>query len=128
MNGRAHVEYRGPIFRGEAGKAAKKALNTLIIDVSKAAVSEVKAELSPGHGKDSGAFRRGIKRRKRGLSSTVSASNPMIAQWLEGTQKRNRTTRFKGYQVFATAFRRVDAGAGAEARKAGRQISHDMGG
>lgn len=128
MTSPTRVDLKGPLFSTEAGRAVKRALNKVIIDVAKAGVTELKAELSPGHGVASGAFRRGVKRRKRGLSARVYASNTMIARWLQGNQKRNRTTRFKGYQIFDHAAARTDRTAGEQARQVAAQLVRELGG
>lgn len=122
------VDLKGPLFQTDAGRTVRDAINKLVIEVSKEGVNEVKAELYQGHGVDSGAFRKGIKRKKRGFLSTVYASNAMIASWLQGTSKRNRTTRFAGYGIFTKAYHRTDQGAGEEARRIAAQLVKELGG
>ena len=122
------VRVSGPIFSTEAGKVVKKAIDKVIIDVAKVGVREVKSELHRGHGVDSGAFKRTVRRRKKGLSARVYSSNTMIALWLQGTQKRNRTTRFKGYQIFDKAAQRTDATAGEQARRVAAELVRELGG
>lgn len=113
MSDPMRVTYSGPFFRTDVGKKVKAAINTAVTDVAKDGKRNVQAQLTPGHGVDTGAYRRGIKRRKRGFTATVSASNAMIAAWLEGRSRRNRTTRFPGYGIFRSAFATTDRNADA---------------
>ena len=122
------VRVSGPLFRTDAGRKVKKAIDKVIIDVAKAGVAELRAELTVGHGVDSGETRRGIRRRKRGMSARVTIRDGRIAAWLQGTSKRNRTTRFKGYRVFTAAAARTDRTAGEAARKIAADLVRELGG
>jgi hypothetical protein len=128
MNSAATVNFKGPFFKTDVGRAVRKYINRAISKVSIAAKNEIKAELYPGHGKATGAFRKGIRSKKKGLSSRVFAKDARKAAWLQGTSKLNQRTRFKGYRVFTTAARRTDAGAGNEARKQIAALVRELGG
>lgn len=123
------VKVTGPMFQGDPARVLSRAIDQVIIAVAKAGVNEVKAELTKGHGVDSGAFRRGISRRKRGHSATVFARNKMISRWLEGGSRLiNRRTRFSGYRIWVPAAQRTDRTAGVEARKIVSEITRQLGG
>ena len=123
------MKLSGPMFTGNPDRVISKAVDQVLIAVAKAGVNELKAELSPGHGQLSGAFKRGITRRKRGKVATVFARNTMIAKWLEGGSSLiKRSTRFRGYQIFAPATQRTDRTAGEEARHIVAEITRQLGG
>ena len=123
------VKVTGPMFEGHPDRVLSKAIDQVLIAVAKAGVSELKAELTPGHGVQSGAFRRGITRRKRGKVASVYARNTMLAKWLEGGSSLiKRSTRFRGYHIFAPATQRTDRTAGEEARKIVAELVREFGG
>lgn len=123
------VNVTGPMFTGSPDRVLSKAIDQVIIAVSKVAVNEVKAELTPGHGVQSGAFRRGITRKKSGKEARVFAKNTMIAKWLEGGSRMvKRQTRFQGYGIFGPATQRTDRTAGEEARKITAELVRQLGG
>lgn len=123
------VKVTGPMFNGAPDRVLSKAIDQVIIAVAKAGVTEVKAELSKGHGVESGAFKRGISRRKRGHSATVFARNKMISKWLEGGSRLiKRRTRFSGYGIWGPAARRTDRTAGEQARKITAALVAQLGG
>jgi hypothetical protein len=124
----AAVKVSGAFFRGDVGGQAKRAVRKVVSAVGAVAKSEVQADLTKGHGRDSGAFRSGIRRKTKGLETTVYARNSAIAQWLEGTGKLNSRSRFKGYQIFARAAARTDAKAGNEAREGVAELVRILGG
>lgn len=122
------VEVRGPFFDTNAGRVINAAIAKAVSNVATAGVAEVRGELTPGHGVASGAFRKGVHKSQRGLTAKVLAKNTMIALWLQGIQKRNFTTRFKGWQIFTAAARATDQGAGEKARAIVRELVRQLGG
>lgn len=124
----APVRVSGPIFSTEAGRVVRRALDKVIVNVAKEGVKELRAELTVGHGVATGETKRGVRRRKRGLSARVTIRDGRIAAWLQGTSKRNRTTRFKGYRIFTVAAQRTDQGAGEEARRIAAELVRELGG
>jgi hypothetical protein len=120
------VRISGPLFRTDAGMKVKKAIDKVVIDVAKAGVKEVQAELRPGHGVETGEHKRNIRRKKKGLTSTVYGKDARKTAWLEGTSKRNRTTRFKGYGIMRAAARQTDQTAGEVARKIVAELVRDL--
>ena len=122
------VDFKGPFFKTDAGKAVRKYINRAVSKVSIAGKNEVKAELYKGHGKDTGEFRRGIRSKKKGMTSTVFAKDKRKATWLQGTSKLNQRSRFKGYDIWGRAYHRTDAGAGNEARQQVAALVRELGG
>lgn len=122
------VDFKGPIFKTDAGRAVKKAIQKAISNVAKAGKKEVQASLTEGHGKDSGEFRKGIRYKRTGMSAKVYARDARISAWLQGTSKRNRTTRYKGINLWGEATQRTDQGTGEEARKVVAELVRELGG
>ena len=126
----AAVKVSGAFFRGNVGVQTKKAVGKVVTEVAKVGKTELQAQLYPGHGRRSGAFRRTVKRRTRGLTARVWASNTMIAKWLQGGVGLipKRKGSFRGYAIFDAATARTDATAGEEARKGVAELVRVLGG
>lgn len=128
MTSAVTVNFKGPFFKTDTGKAVQKYIGKAISNVSLAAKREIKAELVPGHGVVTGEFKRGIRSKKKGLSSRVYGRDARKSAWLQGTSKLNQRTRFKGYGIFTRAARATDRGAGEEARKQVAALVRELGG
>lgn len=124
------VDFKGPIFKTEAGKAVRRAINKTISKVATRARQETRKQLSKGHGVDSGAFKKGIRSKKRGLTSRTFALDARKAAWLSGTSKLNARSRFKGLspRPFRAAAQITDQTAGEEARKIVADLVRELGG
>jgi hypothetical protein len=122
------VDFKGPIFKTDAGRAVKKAIGKAISNVAAAGKREVQASLVEGHGKDSGEFRKGIRRKKVGMTAKVYARDARISAWLQGTSSLNRKSRYKGINLWGEATQRTDQGAGEDARKMVAELVKELGG
>lgn len=92
----ASVEFRGPFFRTDAGRAVRTAIGKAVSAVAAEGKTQMQAQLVQGHGKQTGEFRRGIRRKKTGFTARVFAVDSRIAAWLSGTSSLNARSRFKG--------------------------------
>lgn len=122
------VDLQGPLLSRDAQRQAKRAVTKVVSAVAKEGKREVQQDLTKGHGKDTGEYRRGVRRKlgRDKLSARVFAKDGRKAAWLEGTSKLNRKSVFKGYSVMSRATARLEAsraGQGAMAR-----IVKDLGG
>ena len=123
------VTVSGPMFNGDPARVLDKAIGQVIIAVSKAGVNEVKADLTPGHGYQTGKFRKTISRRKRGMVGTIYSKNTMISKWLEGGSSLiKRKSSFRGYGIWGPATQRTDRTAGEEARAIVAELVRELGG
>jgi len=119
----------GPYFRTDAGKAVKKQINKLITGLLRQGVREVKSDLRKGQGKDSGAYRRSIRSKKRGLTGRIySRQGGAISSWLQGESRLNSTARYKGFRLWTTARDRLDRDSGRETRENISRLVRDLGG
>ena len=130
MTNQLKVELSGPLFTKPTTTTVRGAQKKLVQRVSVRAKQEVQKQLRKGHGKESGAYRRSIKRKARKTTATVWSTNRMISGWLEDGGREFKGTRkaFQGYHIWSIATTRTDATAGAEARRIGRELARQFGG
>jgi hypothetical protein len=104
MSVTAYVDCSGPIFDG----TAEQAVSDLVRDIAKRGAEWAEENLRDTAmdktGRARGAFQANLHIVEK--SAGWSVPGPMIrgvvwAPWLEGTSKRNRSTKFKGYHPFS---------------------------
>lgn len=79
---------------------------------------QVQQQLTSGHGVLTGEYRSGIHGQMTdSMHGGVSDGNAIIGSWLEGTNSRNHSTRFKGYGIFRKALQRLNGLAQNTANK-----------
>ena len=117
------IEIKGKLFDIGADKRLRDAMNQGILRMAFVTEGRVKGQLyKPGnfpesrHGMDQGHLRRSVEGELvRDLKAQVDAgslrqgANVVYASWIEGTSARNKTTSFKGYQMFQNAFKKLEA-------------------
>ena len=105
----ATVTVRGPFFGPSVDGMERDAIAAAGREVSVFAAAAVKDQLYPGHGVRSGKFRSSITGQvtpsRHGI---VFARDAVKGPWLEGTSRRNLTTRFKGFAAFRRGTERAD--------------------
>ena len=91
---------RGPLFNGHAQVAVADFLATAVRDVTN--MTEVELHLAMGR-----RFKHPTGKFESALHQTMTTPylrtvlDPIVyGPWLEGTSKRNQSTRFKGYHLF----------------------------
>lgn len=127
------ANFHGPIFDGKAEEAAHR-----VVDLAKQDLAEEGAAMLRGwdprmvrSGRHTGAFAENIHVTTRGRALVIPG--PMIkgttwAPWLEGTSKRNRDSRFKGYHLFRRTAAALRARARAVTQKRLDEYLGQMGG
>ena len=80
------------------------------------AEDRVKGQLWKGHGVVTGHLRRSVSGElvkdlvaQTDAGAVRQGANVIYASWIEGTSRRNRTTKFKGYRMFQNARKQLDA-------------------
>ena len=108
------VELKGKLFSPTVDKELVKALNKGITRMALVSEERAKGQLWKGHGVVTGHLRRSISGELvRDLVAQTDAglvrqgANVVYATWIEGTSKRNKTTKFKGYRMFDKARRKL---------------------
>lgn len=94
------ITVSGPAFDGRAPEALRRIENEAIQRVGDLAADEVRGVLSRNVKHPTGFYQGHIITNLATGSLIVSDSNVIYGPWLEGTSKRNETTRFKGYSAF----------------------------
>jgi|TARA_R110000751_G_scaffold97232_2_gene189236 hypothetical protein len=98
-----HVVTSGPFFTGATQRQIEHALRDTLQDVTERGESITKRQLFPGHGFVTGTLRRSIAGEVINSRNTLVKTNVVYGAWIEGTSRRNATTRFKGYHMFRKA-------------------------
>jgi hypothetical protein len=96
------LKMTGPMFDGSAARILAEG----ITDAGERLMDDAKREVEQG----TGQFKNPTGRYRGGIHTEITATRfkvlpgrlPYVA-WLEGTSRRNQTTRFKGYGVFRDA-------------------------
>ncbi len=123
------VGLRGPIFGAAAALAVRRAGGDIISDLVAFGEREVKLQLVPGHGLITGHYRRSINGEVKSSSQgLIHDSGVIYGPWLEGVGRRNKTSRFKGYQMFRKARQKLRAKQGAIAGARMVRLAKDLGG
>lgn len=90
----------GPIFNGEAERAAADYVDAAQTAVAEEGVNLVQARLANVLQHPTGYYQSQIHVASSGQYPAVSDSGVIYGPWLEGVGSRNAKTRFKGYATF----------------------------
>lgn len=93
-----HVQVSGALFEGRSAAVLAAFIEDAKAKLAEQGVKDIQDRLYPGHGYRSGAYSRAI----RTSLNIINDSNMIYGSWLEGTSRRNSSTRFKGYRTFRT--------------------------
>ena len=118
------VTVRGPFFASDVDGMIRNAIDAAVKETTEFGASAVQGQLYSGHGVRSGKFRASITGRllKSGVGTVAPRRQAIKGRWLEGTSRRNQTTRFKGYGVFRIGRDRTDN----QAQKIADRIFHNL--
>ena len=123
------VSFHGPVFRS-GGSAVHEAGKKAVSDIVAEGERDVKLQLRPGHGLDTGHYRRSINgEQPKDLQGIIHDNNVVYGPWLEGVSSRNQRSRFKGYRMFRNAAERLQGFAkDAIGRRVGEAVRRLNGG
>ena len=103
-------DVKGPLFDPGLVKEVQEVINTGLVELAIIEGSnKVKDQLYPGHGRIIGNLRNHIGakpiadnviRIDAGQNLMPNGKDIVYAAWVEGVDRRNRTSRFKGYKMF----------------------------
>lgn len=100
MNISIGASVSGPIADGSATTALREWLDASKKDVADQAVDKLRAVRMDRTGRATGHYQ-GMIRSRLVTFNDLLIDNPVIyGPWLEGTSKRNESTRFKGYKLW----------------------------
>lgn len=134
MSGSVTVKVTGPLFDGAPADEARAALREVTEAVASqgAAIIRTKAKKFNVSGRGgTGAAAAAVSSRSKGDAAIVegtSTKGQVWWPWLEGTSKRNQSTRFKGYHAFRLATGVMRKRLRSEASKAMAEVAEKLGG
>ena len=125
----------GPMFADDMPKNLVEAANSGLLEMALIEGSNnVKDQLYEGHGFVIGDLKRHIGADiVDDLVAQVDAgrdrygANLVYAAWVEGIDKRNQRSRFKGYKMFENARKRIDGNQAMQDKYIGRAIDRAFG-
>ncbi len=101
---------KGPMFEQNLVKEVQHVVNSGLLEYALIeGMNRVKDQLYPGHGRIIGNLRNHIGakpiadnviRIDAGQTLMPNGKDIVYAAWVEGVDRRNRTSRFKGYKMF----------------------------
>jgi hypothetical protein len=114
------VKGAGPLFTGEATQAVEDWSTATARALGQAGVKSLKAFPMDKTGRGDGGFKDHLHASRQGPDSVIRG--PMVrgvtwAPWLEGTSRRNESTKFPGYGLFAQTSRELSQRAPAIAQQ-----------
>lgn len=128
----AYVIGDGPLFDQTADEVLDELRDKIAHDGAQWALEQLEQVPMDKTGRARGGFQENLRLVKRNAGWAVPA--PMISgvvwgPWLEGTSKRNASTRFKGYHLFRDVRRQLQDGKAQEiADKALEELLPKLGG
>jgi hypothetical protein len=102
------IDYRGPIFDGRARLAANEGVRAAERDLAGKAVNMITDRLNVVLKTQTPVYRLQIEAKEMPNGWRVHDSGIVYGPWLEGTSRRNQTTRFKGYATFRRIAQQLD--------------------
>ena len=134
MAGNVTVKIKGPLFDGAPSDVVRAALEDVTESVAHQGSSIIKAKAQKfnksGRG-GTGAAANSVTYRTKSLTAIVegkSEKGVVWWPWLEGTSKRNESTRFRGYHAFRLATNIMRKRMRSEAEKAVAEACERLGG
>lgn len=106
------VRTSGPIFDGTAARVISAYCDDSERAIADQGVTMVRAALNGVLRHPTGYYESQIQTDRLAGDSVVTDGGVVYGPWLEGTSRRNQTTRFKGYRTFRLTKQRLQARAG----------------
>lgn len=104
------VTFSGPFFSPGMASVVEHAVQETERQIVAFGVKAVREQLHSGHGVVTGRFRASITGQvSQSRHGIVFARDAVKGPWLEGTARRNQTSRFKGYAMFRRGRERTES-------------------
>lgn len=111
----ATVNVSGPLFDGRAERALAAAVEATAVWAGPWVADQVRARVAASAVADTGAYASRLTISRTADTVVVSDRGVIYGPWLEGTSRRNQTTRFRGYAAFRRTVQHInESGAVAE--------------
>lgn len=105
------VDFHGPIFNGTADPIIRAYCNDAEKAVADEGVTMVRQYLHGVLRHPTGYYASHIQTDRLAGDQVINDGNVVYGPWLEGTSRRNHTTRFRGYRTFRLTTQRLKARA-----------------
>jgi hypothetical protein len=135
LNVTAHVRVEGPIADGSADQAVKDMLRAIVQELVNRGKEQIRVSADAMNRSGRGGTGRaaaGVQSEDHGEYGQVIYGGIREGEyswpWLEGTSRRNRTTRFRGYHTFRDTARDLDDQAAQVAEEKLQEYLPAMGG
>lgn len=112
------VTVTGPLFDGRLAKDIADGIRDADREIAVYAEGQVRQRLGQVLRHPSGRYQHSIHTLQRAQQELVTDGGIVYGPWLEGTGKRNRASRFKGYFTFRRVAQQVQAKAREIAERA----------
>jgi len=124
-----NVDFSGPVFDGRADQAIRELKRDIISDLAAQGYSEWMQRLNASIRHPTPYYETQITVSRIGDDSAIVNDRGIIyGPWLEGTSRRNQTTRFKGYASRRRAIQALAAKVPALVRYSVDRCVNRMGG
>lgn len=96
----ADIDYDGPLFNGRALKIFEDAAKDIEKTIATDTLRSLKRRFHVHFKHPTGRYESNVHVSSAGRGTEVTDRGIVYGPWLEGTGKKNRTTRFRGYHSF----------------------------
>lgn len=103
-----YIETSGPFFDGRADAAAADASRECQISIAILGASMVRTNLNKVLRVQTPFYRLQVEAQPEPPGWKITDQGVIYGPWLEGTSRRNQTTRFKGYATFRRTVQQID--------------------
>lgn len=105
------VSVSGPLADGTAHDAIREWIDASKKDIADYAVQQLRAVGMDKTGRGTGRYQAGLRTTLLAYNDVLVDDPVIYGPWLEGTSRRNESTRFKGYQLWRRAKQQTQAKA-----------------
>lgn len=109
MYGKVEINLSGPLFDGSHDEAVRNFIDDAKYEVGTQALANVHQILDQRIKHPTPYYETQIIIQRLGENVIVHDRDIIYGPWLEGTSRRNTTTRFKGYAAFRNATQQVES-------------------
>lgn len=102
------IETSGPFFDGRADAAAADASEQCEVSISVLGASMVRTNLNKVLRVQTPFYRLQVEAQPEPPGWKITDQGVIYGPWLEGTSRRNQTTRFKGYATFRRTTQQIN--------------------
>ena len=128
MSVKAYVRVEGPLADGSAEPIIRDWMVNVRQDIAEEGLRQLRSFQMDKTGRATGHYQSQMQASNLS-SSDIRIHNPVVyGPWLEGTSKRNRSTRFRGYGLWRKTAQRLQEDAPGIAEKRMPELTARLGG